>query len=104
MKKQAKRVGPTSTAIESSLRLIGGGIEQQMSGGEEPRLAAVIGPNQHSNSPKYGNLTDECLLAVLQEENTQLRNQVVELALEVLDLQIRSEGDADGRTPNFGAR
>jgi hypothetical protein len=104
MKKQAKRMGFTATAIESSLRPIGPEIERQISGGEESGLIAVLGPDQHSNTPKYGNLPDECLLAMLEAENIQLRNQVVELALEVLDLQVRSEGEAESRAPNLKAR
>jgi hypothetical protein len=104
MKKPGKRVGFTATTMETSLGPIGVAvIERRISGVEEARLVAVIEPNQHTNAPMYGKLSDECLLAVLQAENTQLRNEVVELALDVLDLQIRSEVDADGRThPTLG--
>jgi hypothetical protein len=103
MKKQAKRVEFTSSEITSSeiktsLAPIGVGIERRISGVEEARLVAAFESNQHSNTSMHVNLSDECLLAALQAENTQLRQEVVELALDVLDLQIRSEVEADGRS------
>jgi hypothetical protein len=93
MKKQVKRGGFTAFSTESSLSSIDLGIERPITGRYESKIVTAIGSGQYTNGFQDGNIPDECLLTMLRAENAELRNQVVELALEILELQIGPEAD-----------
>ena len=53
---------------------------------------------------KYSKLATKCVVTALEAENADLRNQVVELALAILELQSRVNPHERSRWANIGAR
>jgi hypothetical protein len=89
MKKNGKVGIATIYAAASNSPPNGSGLEQRAPG-ENTRMDGVIaGANgaTDSDSPRQGMRSSKRLVATLEEENLQLRDQVLGLALEIFDLK-----------------
>jgi hypothetical protein len=87
-------LGPISPNVERGARL------------GDARILGMLAEAQSAASPtqKYGKNAGKRLVSALETENMDLRKQVVELALEILDLQVRLRPDERSRWGDIGTR
>lgn len=80
--------------------------DSSLRGADDTRILSMIAAAQSAVSPtqKYGKNGGKRLVSALETENVELRKQVVELALEILDLQLRLRPDERSRWGDIGTR
>ena len=94
MKKRVGRLGGADNWTEKALVTFNLGLEGGTSAADQAGIVATVVPAQFADVCEHGDMPSESLLRMLQAENAELRDQVVELALEILDLRIGAEADA----------
>jgi hypothetical protein len=86
MTKQVKREGvAVSTSGEMHVSV---GVERKNA--QQPVIVGFFEADQGTSAAQHDGFAGQGVLAALEAENIELRNRVVDLALEVLDLQIRT--------------
>jgi len=88
----ASSLAPTDPASERRNRTDAVGI-----------LGAIGVATGEAFDERYQRLAKQCLTSALEAENAELRNKVVELALEILELQTRVRPNERSRWASIGA-